>query len=297
MDLSVARDRESLGQFYWRQLCDDVLPFWFPRCLDHEHGGYLHCVDRDGAVVDTDKSVWAHGRMSWLMLMLHQQFEPRDEWRQWGEHGLRFLEQYGFDDDGRMFFHWTREGRAVRKRRYAYSESFAAIAYAAHAAVTQSEASSERARELFLRFLDWNFTPGRMPAKATDERPTLGLAPRMIAIVTAQELRECLGADEHFDRVIETYIDQIASLFWHPEQRAVMESVSPTGQILDHFDTRVINPGHAIEAAWFILREADHRNREDWLRLGCEMLDAMWERGWDREYGGLFYFRDVFDRP
>jgi N-acylglucosamine 2-epimerase len=27
------------------------------------------------------------------------------------------------------------------------------------------------------------------------------------------------------------------------------------------------------------------------------MLDYMWERGWDREHGGLFYFRDVYGKP
>jgi N-acylglucosamine 2-epimerase len=28
-------------------------------------------------------------------------------------------------------------------------------------------------------------------------------------------------------------------------------------------------------------------------RLGCQILDWMWARGWDEEYGGLFYFRDL----
>ena len=40
-------------------LLDDCVPFWFPRCVDEEEGGFLHCVGADGAVLDTDKSVWA----------------------------------------------------------------------------------------------------------------------------------------------------------------------------------------------------------------------------------------------
>jgi N-acylglucosamine 2-epimerase len=27
------------------------------------------------------------------------------------------------------------------------------------------------------------------------------------------------------------------------------------------------------------------------------MLDYMWERGWDKEYGGVLYFRDVYNKP
>ena len=55
---------------------------------------------------------------------------------------------------------------------------------------------------------------------------------------------------------------------------------------------------HAIEGAWFILHEAKNRNNDPRLiALGCKMLDYMWERGWDNEHGGIFYFRDVYHKP
>ena len=66
-----------LAGFYQRQLVDDCLPFWFPRAIDEKHGGFLHCFNRDGGLVDDDKSVWAQGRMSWMLLTLYQEFERR----------------------------------------------------------------------------------------------------------------------------------------------------------------------------------------------------------------------------
>ena len=33
------------------------------------------------------------------------------------------------------------------------------------------------------------------------------------------------------------------------------------------------------------------------MELGCKILDYMWERGWDKEHGGILYFRDVYDKP
>ncbi len=287
----------SLAGFYRQSLLEDCVPFWFPRCIDHEHGGFLHCLDRDGTIVDTDKSVWAQGRMSWMLLTLHNTVERRPEWLEWAESGLRFLESNGFDSDGRMFFHTTREGAPIRKRRYAFSESFAAIAYAAHAKATGSERSATRARELFEFFVRWNFTPGLMPPKFTDVRPAIGLAPRMIAIVTAQELRLNLGEDAPFTSWIDRCIEEIERLFVKRDQQCVMESVGPDGSIIDHFDGRTLNPGHAIEATWFLLREGQHRNDSRLIELGCEMLEWMWKRGWDTEFGGLFYFRDVFGKP
>ncbi len=295
--LSSADGRARLRVTYRDGLLHDTLPFWFPRCVDREHGGFLHCVDRDGTQVDTDKSVWAQGRTAWMLLTLHLGHEPRPEWLEWARSAIRFLDDHCFGSDGRMHFHVTREGRAIRQRRYAYSEAFAAIAQAALARATGEERAANRARELFRHFVRWNFEPGLMPAKFTDERPLLGLAPRMITVVTAQELRTHLGADPEWEAWIDRCIEEIRRLFVRPELRAVLESVTPDGSVSDHFDGRTLNPGHALEGAWFILREGRHRGDPGLIRLGCDMVDYMWERGWDREHGGIYYFRDVYGRP
>jgi N-acylglucosamine 2-epimerase len=77
-----------------------------------------------------------------------------------------------------------------------------------------------------------------------------------------------------------------------------MEQVAPDGSIIDHIDGRTLTPGHAIEGAWFILHEAKYRNNDPHLiELGCKMLDYMWERGWDKERGGILYYRDLYDNP
>lgn len=289
--------RRQLAAAYRAGLLEDTLRFWFPRCHDQQFGGYLHCLDRDGTVIDTDKSIWAQGRMAWMLLTLFNTVDRRAEWLAWGQSGLAFLERHGFDTDGRMYFHVARDGSPIRKRRYAFSESFASIAYAAHFRATGEGRSAERALELFDHFTRWNFSAGLMPAKFEATRPLIGMGPRMITIVTAQELRQALGAKPHLTEWIDRCIDEIRTLFVKPSRLAVMESVAPDGSIVDHFDGRLLNPGHAIEGAWFILYEGKVRRDESLVQLGCQMLDWMWERGWDNEHGGLFYFRDLDDRP
>jgi len=290
-------DAAALTTFYRTTLLENVLPFWFPRSVDFEHGGYLHCCAADGTIVDTDKSVWAQGRMAWMLLTLYNTWERRPEWLAWGQQGVAFLQRNGFDSAGRMFFTLTREGRPLRQRRYAYSEAFLCIAAAALFRATGDEAYRELARRLFRQFVDWNFTPGRMPPKFTPERPLIGIGPRMIALTTAQSLRSDLGPDQEWTDWIDRCIEEIETRFVKHDQQVVMESVTPTGAISDHFDGRLLNPGHAIEAAWFVLEEGAYRNRADWIRLGCQMLEYSWRRGWDPEYGGLFYFRDLAGQP
>jgi len=288
---------ESLHAFYKNQLLGNTLPFWFPRSFDTEHGGYLFMRDRDGALLDDDKSVWFHGRAAWLLATLYNTVEPRQEWLEGAKSGIDFMNKYCFDTDGRMFFHMTRAGEPIRKRRYFFSETFAVIANAAYAKASGSTEAADRARELFGKSIEYAMVPGLLEPKFTGTRPAKGIGVPMILMNTAQQLRETIG-DPRCDALIDRFIIEIERDFVKDDLRCVMEQVAPDGSIIDHIDGRTLNPGHAIEGAWFILHEAKHRNNDPRLiALGCKMLDYMWERGWDTEYGGILYFRDVYDRP
>ena len=51
---------------YAADLTDDIMPFWMQHGLDREHGGVYTCVDRDGTLMDTTKSVWFQGRFGYV---------------------------------------------------------------------------------------------------------------------------------------------------------------------------------------------------------------------------------------
>jgi N-acylglucosamine 2-epimerase len=289
--------RIELLATYRDGLLNDTLPFWTKHCVDREHGGFIMSLDRKGTPIDTDKGVWQQGRFTWLLGELYNNVEPRDEWLELAKHGARFMDDHCFDpSDGRMWFHVTREGAPLRKRRYAFSESFAAIAYGELAKATGEEIYAEKAWKSFQRFIDHNLNPQGVEPKFTETRPTRGLGFSMITIVTAQELRESIdlpGANEWIDRSI----DEICRFHLKESMQCVMETVSPNGDLIDHFDGRTLNPGHAIEGAWFMMMEGKLRGDDQLIRTGCQMLDWMWERGWDKEYGGILYFVDVKGLP
>jgi N-acylglucosamine 2-epimerase len=289
--------RAELTATYRDGLLNDTLPFWIKHCVDREHGGFMMSLARDGKIVDTDKGVWQQGRFTWLLGELYNNVQPREEWLELAKLGAKFMDDHCFDPaDGRMWFHVTREGNPIRKRRYAFSECFAAIANGELAKATGDERYAETATKAFRRFIDHNLNPQGVEPKFTDTRPTRGIGFPMIAIVTAQELRESIGlsdANEWIDRSI----DDIREFHMKEDIQCVMETVSPDGEIVDHFDGRTLNPGHAIEGAWFIMHEGKMRGDDTLIRTGCQMLDWMWERGWDQEHGGLLYFVDVNGLP
>ena len=292
-----AARRDELLAIYHDGLLHDTMPFWMSHCIDQQYGGFMTSLDRDGTIVDTDKCVWQQGRFTWLLAELYNQVEPREEWLAAAVQGAKFIEQHCLDpSDGRLWFHVTREGAPIRKRRYAFSESFAAIAFGELAKATGEDHYAEMARRFFERFLAHHRRPHDETAKYTETRPMQGIGVPMITIATAQELRESIGLADA-NRLIDESIETIRTKHVKPDMRCVMEIVSPGGELLDHFDGRTLNPGHAIECAWFILLEGKLREDSQLIRLGCEMLDWMWERGWDLEYGGILYFVDVKGLP
>jgi N-acylglucosamine 2-epimerase len=283
-------------------LLDDVVPFWLNHGIDREFGGIITSLDRDGTIVDTDKSVWAQGRSAWLLGELYNQplcrdAPERESWLEAAESILRFLIDHGFDAaDGRMWFHLTRSGEPIRKRRYAFTESFAAIAFGELACATGNQEYADLARRCFERFVSHSLNPQNVTPKFTSTRPTSGIGFPMITINTAQQLRDSIqleSANEWIDRSIES----IRREFIHSDIQCVMESVGPGGQRINHFDGRTLNPGHAIEGAWFMMAEGQHRGDPSLVNTGLQMLDWMWQRGWDQEQGGLLYFTSVDDRP
>ena len=92
-----------------------------------------------------------------------------------------------------------------------------------------------------------------------------GIGAHMIAIATAQELRANLGDITVSGRTCSA-VDRLQhqqhsnSTLSNPNCKRLMETVGPNGEILDHFDGRTLNPGHAIECAWFLMHEGQTRS-------------------------------------
>jgi N-acylglucosamine 2-epimerase len=289
---------KALFEVYRGGLLNDTLPFWIPRAIDRDCGGYLTALDRDGSVLQTDKPVWVQGRFAWLLATLFSTVERRPEWLELSGHGIAFLNRHCFDSDGRMFFSVTREGRPLRKRRYLFSEAFATIAFAAYGVAAGHERSRRQALDLFKFIVKCHTEPGRLEPKVIPStRQMKGLAMPMILLVTAQELRKAVD-DPICGEVIDRSIREIADDFLKPEFRCVLENVGPNGEFIDTFEGRTVCPGHAIEAGWFILEEARHRGGDARLiELGTRIIDWSLDCGWDTEYGGLVYFSDARGLP
>lgn len=283
---------------YRSELQDNILPFWLNHGLDTINGGIYTALDREGSLMDTDKSVWFQGRAGWTFAYAYNHVEKRPEYLAAAKSCIDFIEAHCFDTDGRMFYQVTATGVPVRKRRYVFSETFAAIAFSEYSIASGDRSYAQKALDLFVKTLHYLNTPGVLEPKFLEGFKAKGHSICMILIDTAQNIRRAIGSEQLDARIAES-IDEIRRDFIHPEFKALLETVAPDGSFIDSLAGRTINPGHSLETGWFLLEESRYRGwkDEDLTKMGLTVIDWSWEWGWDKQYGGITYFRDCKNRP
>lgn len=292
--------KQYLGSWmekYRHDLTEDIMPFWLNHGLDAKHGGVYTCLNRDGSLMDATKSVWFQGRFAFVCAFAYNNVKKDPRYLEAAKSTLDFIEKYCFDADGHMYFSITDDGRPLRKRRYVFSETFAAIAMSEYALATGDEHYARRAMQVFRDTQHFLSTPGYLPAKFEPEVKLQSHSIVMILINVGSRLRAVIDSPALTAQIDES-IDKLRRYFMHPEFKALLESVGPDGEFINTNATATINPGHCIETAWFLMEEARHRGWDkDILQTALTIFDWSWEWGWDKSYGGIINFRDCRGLP
>lgn len=296
-DMNVTEYLKVWADSYKHDLTADILPFWLANGLDRKHGGVYTCLDREGRLMDSTKSVWFQGRFGFVAAYAYNQVERNPEWLEASKSCIDFIEAHCADADGHMYFEVAADGTPLRKRRYVFSECFAAIAMSEYAIASGDKRYAEKALELFKRIQRFLATSGFLEPKYLPALQARGHSITMILINTASRIRAAID-DPVLNTQIDESLDAIRRYFIHPEFKALLEMVGPEGEFIDTCNGRLINPGHCIETAWFILEEARHRGWDkDLTDMALQILDWSWQWGWDEQYGGIINFRDCRNLP
>jgi N-acylglucosamine 2-epimerase len=282
---------------YKEDLTENIMPFWLKNGLDREHGGIYTCLNRDGSLMDTTKSVWFQGRFAFTCSFAYNQVAQNQEWLDAAKSTLDFIEKYCFDENRRMYFEVTADGTPLRLRRYVFSESFAAIAMAEYAAATGDAEYARKALAVFKDMRRFLNTPGILEPKYLPTVQCQGHSITMIMINVASCIKKVIE-DPELDIQIDESVHALRTYFMHPEFKALLETVGPNGEFIDTLSGRTINPGHCIETAWFLFDVAEARGGDKELTdLALTILDWSWDWGWDEQYGGIINFRDCKNLP
>lgn len=287
------------------ELLHSCVPFWLNNAVDKEYGGIINCLDRKGNIYSDDKSVWMQGRAGWMFSYIYNHIEKKEEYLTFAKSCIDFATKYCIDKtDGRMYFSVTRDGKPLRKRRYWFSETFYIMANAEYSMATGERAYLECAKKYFRFVYNMYQNPSSDPFKITpkgnaETRNTKTLANPMILLNVASIMRD--ADNENFTYYNDIITNLIADIkcFYKPEYKAMFENVKAedNGVILNSAPCRVINPGHDIECSWFLLEEGIKRKDKTIIGFASTVFNDAFAFGWDNEYGGITYFKDVLGLP
>lgn len=292
-----AASLKSYAELYRQELTGNILPFWLSHSKDEKNGGFFTCLDRQGKVYDTDKFMWLQGRQVWCFSYMYKNLAPQQEWLDMALHGARFMQEHGRDAQGNWYFSLTAEGKPLVQPYNIFSDCFATMAFAALHKIQPNDTYKDIAVSTFENILRRrNNTKGNYNKAYPGTRPLKNFSLPMILCNLSLELEHLLGS-ERVDQFVPEIIHEVMDVFYHPELGVVLENVQPDGQFSDSFEGRVLNPGHAIEAMWFIMDLGKRRNDPALIQRAVDIMFDTLELGWDKEYGGIFYFLDVKGHP
>lgn len=293
----IGLDTAGYAAIYKKELTENILPFWLAHSKDSRHGGYFTCLDRFGKVYDTDKFMWLQGREVWCFSYMYEHVEQKQEWLEMALHGAHFMKRHGRDDAGNWYFSLTAEGKPLVQPYNIFSDCFATMAFAALDRVDPKDEWKDIAVKTFDRILQRRHNWKGVYNKAVPgTRPLKNFALPMILCNLALELEHILGAAQ-VDAFVPEVIHEVMDVFYQPQHGLILENVNPDGSFNDSFEGRLLNPGHAIESTWFIMDLGKRLNQPALIEKAVKILLDTIEYGWDKEFGGIFYFMDLKGAP
>jgi N-acylglucosamine 2-epimerase len=297
----MEKDFKGLADQYKTALLEDVIPFWERHSIDWEQGGYFTCLDRAGKVYDTDKFIWLQNRQVWLFSMLYNQLEnqseQRDRWLKIAANGANFLAKHGRDAEGNWYFALDRAGKPLVQPYNIFSDCFAAMAFSKYALVSGEDWAKEVALQAYNNVLRRKDNPkGSYNKTFPGTRPLKSLAVPMILANLSLEMDWLLPSDQLED-VLAATVQEVMTDFLDGDRGLMYENVAPDGSHVDSFEGRLINPGHGIEAMWFVMDIAKRRNDTTTINQAVDVVLNSLNFAWDTEYGGLYYFMDAEGYP
>lgn len=292
-------DFKEIASRYEKELRENCLSFWLEHSQDKEYGGYFSCLNRDGSVYDTDKFIWLQGREVWMFAMLYNNVEKNRQWLDCAIQGAEFLKKFGHDENWDFYFSVNREGRPLVQPYNIFSNTFACMAFAQFAKATGNGEYAQIARRIFGRILERRSNPKGQWCKAyPGTRPMKDFALPMIICNMALEIEDILEDKSVLEQTIDTCLHEVFDVFYQPELGCMLENVSSVdGSPVDCFEGREINPGHDLEALWFMMNLGVRRGDKALIEKCVEIALRVIERGWDKEFGGIYYFLDAKGVP
>ncbi|XP_076448155.1 N-acylglucosamine 2-epimerase-like [Babylonia areolata] len=294
--------KEMLGMV--RADLDRTVNFWLRNSHDLQCGGFFTCLGEDGHMYDDTKYTWLQSRQVWMYARLYNELDRfrTAEMLEAAVNGGQFVMSHVKRPDGtwKCYFSLTRQGQPLRTQRTLFAECFYMLAMAELFRATGDQKYRGEAVNMLNQIVHWarqdDSALGR--ERLSGQTGVSTLAVPMMLLYLTQELTTTMGDPSLTAQYEDAQQWCVTEILKHVQRggSVVLENVSADGQELPGSAGRLVNPGHAIEAGWFLLRRVQATQDSSLQQVALStFITASFRRGWDPQHGGLFSFLDVDD--
>jgi mannobiose 2-epimerase len=306
---------EQLAADVEEQLLENVLPAWFPRCVDDEGGFYASFDDTWQRGEANPKSIVYQARQTWVAATIVIEYpELAEEYRPIVLHGAEYLHEKLWDAENGGFL-WALPETFAEPPRYAHEKHLYGNAFAIYALARAHEATQEESLiQLAVKTYRWweqhahdAVHGGYFEALTRDGHhiladtdlpvdrrrdPTDGPYGYKSANTHLHVLEALTGLYRAWpNEQLETRLLEVLELFRNRiavEPGCLNQYFTPDWRPLPYGDSF----GHDIEAAFLMLDAAEAlgaRTDPRDMAVARDLVDHALDYGWDEEYGGFFH--------
>ncbi|MCE5251251.1 AGE family epimerase/isomerase [bacterium] len=303
---------EELRGLYRYDLFDDFLPFHDKFVVDHEYGGFMVTVDRDGTRLSTEKRTWYLGRGIWVYSFLYNKVDKNQKFLDIASKAVDFTLKNKPKGESRFPEAYSREGKPLSgPETRVYGDLFVANGLSEYSKAVGDDTYWNMAKDIMLQCLKIYDSPdyppagkdifGWDPTKTKDaDVPLVVPAPRiqghwMLLMRLGTQMLE-FKADPEVEAVIGRSVDAVLNHHYSPEFRLDSE-------VLNHDMTRpagdcgqYVDMGHCTETSWMIMFEALRRKDKTLFDTAADRFRRHVEVAWDDVYGGALHTLVNVDR-
>ncbi len=321
---------EELREEHRHWLFDDFLPFMDRYVVDHEYGGFMCTVDRDGTRISGDKRTWYEGRGIWVYSFLFNRIDPNPAYLDIARRAVEFIMRQDPLGARLLPVRYSREGDPLDVGDpIFYGDVFVANGLQEFARTPGNEDYWDVARRIVLKCVDiYDNRPGyadipagpsRLPrpvgpargrggapagggnaaAGEAQEQVVPGVErPRicghwMVLLNCVQQMLE-VRPDADLQAIARRSVDAVMEHHFNPAWDLISEYAHHDLSRIDS-ERGQICTGHGPETLWMILYEAVRTGDAELFERAAGHLRRSAEIFWDDVYGGMLAGLDHVD--
>jgi N-acylglucosamine 2-epimerase len=286
---------------------EDFLPFLDKYVVDHERGGFMTNVDRDGTLHKSGKNTWYCGRGIWVYSYLYNNLDRSQKHLDIAEKSIKFVLKHQPEGDALWTPEFTKEGEPIALegqfiggKYFPVSQEVSGDLFIANglqefAHATGDAAYRQKAKDIILKcvriFDKPDYAPNAPQVYLGKDAPALPgcriMGVWMLLLnITTQMLEH--APDPDLQKLNDRALDAIFNHHYNPDYDLLNEVLNHDFSRPDNIYRELAYTGHSIETLWMAIYEAARRKDPELWAKSTRLFRRTLEVAWDRVFGGFF---------